>query len=87
MTAVKDIRETPIAPVPPSPEARREALERAVEHLAACGWRPETKPDNVRVLVGHNEFRRLLVQRQWGLRNRRELVEVDKDGEIATRPV
>jgi hypothetical protein len=55
--------------------------------VTAEGWELDTKPDIERVLVGHNRFRRILVRRQWGIRNIRELVDVDKRGAVSTRRV
>jgi hypothetical protein len=85
MTVAQETRDTPA--VPTSAEVRLAALEQAVAELTAEGWGRETKLDNERVLVGHNEFRRLLVRRQWGVRNQRQLVDVDKHGEVRIRPV
>jgi hypothetical protein len=88
---VNTVQETDDAPVvsqtPISAEVREAALDRAVAELAAEGWEPDTKPDVERVLVGHNRFRRILVRRQWGIRNLREMVEVDKRGTVSTRRV
>jgi hypothetical protein len=70
-----------------SDETRRAALERAVADLEAQGWHRDPKRDNERVLVGHNEFRRLLVKARRPLPTRRELVEVDRHGKIATTRV
>jgi hypothetical protein len=72
---------------PVSEELRAAALERAVAEQAAEGWEPETKPDVERVLVGHNQFRRTLVRRQWGIRSLRELIEVDRRGVVSIRRV
>ena len=88
MSVVHEIRDAPVVgETPISAEVREEALDRAVAELAAEGWELETKPDIERVLVGHNRFRRILVRRQWGIRNLRELVEVDKRGTVSTRRV
>lgn len=88
MSVLQEIREAPVVgETPISEEVREEALDRAVAELAADGWELETKPDVERVLVGHNRFRRILVRRQWGIRNLRELVEVDKRGTVSTRRV
>jgi hypothetical protein len=88
VSVLQEIREAPVVgETPISEEVREEALDRAVAELAADGWELETKPDVERVLVGHNRFRRILVRRQWGIRNLRELVEVDKRGTVSTRRV
>lgn len=88
MSVVQEIRDAPVVgETPISAEVREEALDRAVAELAAEGWELNTKPDIERVLVGHNRFRRILVRRQWGIRNLRELVEVDKRGTVSTRRV
>ena len=88
MSAVREIHDAPVAgQTPISAEVREAALERAVAELAAEGWELDTKPDIERVLVGHNRFRRILVRRQWGIRNIRELVDVDKRGAVSTRRV
>ena len=88
MSAVQEIRDAPvIGQTPISAEVREAALDRAVAKLAAEGWELETKPDVVQVLVGHDRFRRILVRRQWSIRNLRELVEVDKRGTVSTRRV
>jgi hypothetical protein len=88
VSAVQDIHEAPVVgQTPISAEVREAALDRAVAELAAEGWKLNTKPDVERVLVGHNRFRRVLVRRQWGFRNLRELVEVDKRGTVSTRRV
>ena len=89
MSTVQEIHEAPVVvdDVPASAEVREAALERAVAELVAEGWKPETKPDIERVLVGHNKFRRLLVRRQWHVRDIREMVEVDKRGAVSTRRV
>ena len=88
MSAVQEIRHAPVVgQTPISAEVRQAALDRAVAKLAAEGWELETKPDVVQVLVGHDRFRRILVRRQWGIRNLRELVEVDKRGTVSTRRV
>ena len=68
-------------------EERHTKLDRAVADLAPKGWTREAKTDYERVLVGHNEFRQLLVRRQWGIRNQRELIEVDREGNISIRPI
>jgi hypothetical protein len=88
VSAVQDIHEAPVVgQTPISAEVREAALDRAVAELAAEGWKLNTKPDVERVLVGQNRFRRVLVRRQWGFRNLRELVEVDKRGTVSTRRV
>lgn len=88
MSAVQEIHDVPVVgQTPISAEVREAALERAVAELAAEGWELNTKPDIERVLVGHNRFRRILVRRQWGIRNIRELVDVDKRGAVSTRRV
>jgi hypothetical protein len=88
MSAVLGIHDAPVVgQAPISAEVRETALDRAVAELTAEGWELETKPDVERVLVGHNRFRRILVRRQWGIRNLRELVEVDKRGTVSTRRV
>jgi hypothetical protein len=88
VSAVQEIQDAPVVGHRPiSAEVREAALDRAVAELAAEGWELETKPDVERVLVGHNRFRRILVRRQWGIRNLRELVEVDKRGTVSTRRV
>jgi hypothetical protein len=88
VSAVQDIHEAPVVgQTPISAEVREAALDRAVAELADAGWKLNTKPDVERVLVGHNRFRRILVRRQWGFRNLRELVEVDKRGTVSTRRV
>jgi hypothetical protein len=69
-----------------SNEERHAVLDRAVADLAPQGWTHETKPDYERVLVGHNEFRQLLVRRR-AIRNQYELVEVDKHGNISIRRI
>jgi hypothetical protein len=88
VSAVQEIQDAPVVgQTPISAEVREAALDRAVAELAAEGWELETKPDVERVLVGHNRFRRILVRRQWGIRNLRELVEVDKRGTVSARRV
>ena len=88
MSAVQAIDEAPVlGKTPVSEEVREAVLARAVAQQGAEGWQPETKPDVERVLVGHNRFRRTLVRRQWGIRNLRELVEVDKRGTVSIRRV
>ena len=88
MSAVREIDDAPVvSQTPISAEVREAALERAVAELAAEGWELNTKPDIERVLVGHNRFRRILVRRQWGIRNIRELVDVDNRGAVSTRRV
>ena len=88
VSAVQEIRDAPvIGQTPISAEVREAALDRAVAKLAAEGWELETKPDVEQVLVGHDRFRRILVRRQWSIRNLRELVEVDKRGTVSTRRV
>jgi hypothetical protein len=84
MTAVKEL---PTVEVGKSTNERKAALERAVADLKAEGHVVETRPDYQKVLVGHNEFRRVLVRRQWGIRRRHELVDVDKKGRISVRKV
>ncbi|HEU5066481.1 MAG TPA: hypothetical protein VFT86_11525 [Gaiellaceae bacterium] len=86
MSATLDLTETPVlGKTPVSAEVRETVLERAVAEQAAEGWEPEKKPDVERVLVGRNKFRRILVRRKWGIRNLRELVEVDKRGTVSIR--
>jgi hypothetical protein len=75
MTTVQDL--------PPSAEMRHAALDNAVAELQAEGWQRDTKRDNERVLVGHNEFRRLLVKHRRPLGTVRELVEIDKHGTVS----
>ena len=88
MSAVQEIRDAPAAGrIPVSEEVREAALDRALAKLAAEGWELEKKPDVVQVLVGHNRFRRILVRRQWGIRNLRKLIEIDKRGTVSTRRV
>jgi hypothetical protein len=88
MSTVQEIHETPVVDdVPVSAEVREAALERAVADLVAEGWEPETKSDIERVLVGHNRFRRLLVRRQWHIREVREVVDVDKRGNVSVQRV
>ena len=69
-----------------SDEGRTDILDRAVAKLEAEGWALETKEDVNRVLVGKNGFRRVLFRKSWG-RNRREVVEVSKRGDVGIRPV
>ena len=73
--------------LPISDETRRATLDRAIADLEAQGWHRDSKRDNERVLVGHNEFRRLLVRARRPLGTRRELVEVDKHGKVSITPV
>lgn len=88
MSPVLEITKAPVLDnAPISAEVREAVLERALAGQLAAGWRPETKPDVERVLVGHNKFRRTLVRRQWGIRNLRELVEVDKRGTVTIQRV
>jgi hypothetical protein len=88
MTTVRDMPEAGVIETAKSTDdERKAALERAVADLTAHGRRVESKPDYQAVLVGHNEFRVALVRRQWGIRPRRELVEVDKRGDISIRQV
>ena len=88
MSAVHEIQHPPHdGQTPISAEVREAALDRAVAELAAEGWKLNTKEDVERVLVGHNRFRRVLVRRRWGIRNLRELVEVDTRGTVSTRRV
>ena len=88
MSAVQEIRDAPVVgQTPISAEVREAALDRAVAELATEGWELDMKPDVKRVLVGHNRFRRILVRRQWGIRNLRELVEVDNRGTVSVRRV
>jgi hypothetical protein len=88
VSAVREIHDAPVVgQTPISAEVREAALERAVAELAAEGWKPDTKPDIQRVLVGHNRFRRILVRRQWGIHNIRELIDVDKRGGVSARRV
>jgi hypothetical protein len=84
--AVTETHERPaLYETPVSDEVRVAALERAVAEQTAEGWGPETKLDVELVLVGHSKFRRTLVRRQWGIRNLRELLEVDKLGTVSIR--
>lgn len=80
---MQNVQETPVRPdeVPLPAELRSAALDHFVAELMQQGWVSETKPDNERVLVGRNEFRRLLVQRRW-IRDRREVVDIDVHGQI-----
>ena len=71
----------PVLELPIDPARRQAALDNAVSERAAEGWALEQHDDYERVLVGHNQFRRLLLKRRGPLK-RRELVEVDKRGEI-----
>jgi hypothetical protein len=87
MTTVQDIPEAGARETTRSTDERKAALERAVADLTAHGRRLESKPDYQAVLVGHNKYRAVLVRRQWGFRDRRELVEVDKQGEVSIRKV
>lgn len=88
VSAVLEINEAPVlGKTPVSAEVREAVLARVVAEQAAEGWEPETKPDVERVLVGRNRFRRILVRRKWGIRNLRELVEVDKRGTVSIRRV
>jgi hypothetical protein len=88
MSAVQQIREAPIVDETPlSAEVRKTVLDRAVAEQGAEGWALETKRDVERVLVGSNEFRRVLVRRQWGIRNVHELVDVNKQGNVSVRHV
>ena len=88
MSALREIHDAPaVGQTPISAEVREAALDRAVAELATEGWELDTKPDIERVLVGHNRFRRILVRRQWGIRNIRELVDVDNRGTVSTRRV
>ena len=75
MTAVQDL--------PLSAETKHATLDRAVAELEAEGWHRDTKRDNERVLVGRNEFRRLLMKQRRPLGTIRELVEVDKHGAVS----
>ena len=87
MSAVQETSEVLIVgETPLSAEVRETVLDRAVAEQAAEGWALETNPDFEQVLVGHNKFRRALVRRQWGIRTVRELVDVDKQGNISIRP-
>ena len=87
MTTVQDIPRADTAETAIRPEARKALLDQAVAELMGRGWRKEKNHDYERVLVGHNGFRVVLVRRQWGIRDRRTLVEVDGRGEVSTRPV
>jgi hypothetical protein len=69
-----------------SSDERTASLERAVEDLTAQGRRV-AKPDYQAVLVGHDDFRVVLVRREWGIRDRFELVDVDREGKISIREV
>jgi hypothetical protein len=78
------MKDAPVAGTAPvSSEVRAAILERAVAEQTAEGWEPDTKPDVQRVLVGYHKFRQILVRRQWGFRNVRELVDVDKRGRVS----
>ena len=82
MSATLDITRDPaLYETPVSDEVRQTVLDRALAEQTAQGWKPDMKADIERVLVGHKKFRRVLVRRQWHVRNLRELVEVDKHGE------
>lgn len=70
-----------------SDEGRTAILGRAVAKFEAEGWALETKQDVNRVLIGKNRFRQVLCRKTWGIRNRREVVEVDKQGNVGIRPV
>ena len=85
MTTMQDIPAVGATEI--TTDERKVALDRTVSKLKSEGHRVESKPDINAVLVGHNEFRVLLVRRQWGIRNRHELVEVDKRGNISIRQV
>ena len=86
MSAVTETHRRPaLYETPVSDEVRVAALERALIQQTAEGWRPETKHDVELVLVGHSKFRRTLVRRQWGIRNLRELLEVDERGTVSIR--
>ena len=86
MSAVQETSEALIVgETPLSAEVRETVLDQAVAEQAAEGWALETNPDVEHVLVGHNKFRRVLVRRQWGIRTVRELVDVDKQGNISIR--
>ena len=86
MSAVQETSEALIVgETPLSAEVRKTVLDRAVAEQAAEGWALETNPDVEQVLVGHNKFRRVLVRRQWGIRTVRELVDVNKQGNISIR--
>ena len=86
MSAVQETSEALIVgETPLSAEVRKTVLDRAVAEQAAEGWALETNPDVEQVLVGHNKFRRALVRRQWGIRTVRDLVDVDKQGNISIR--
>lgn len=74
MTTVQDLF--------PSAETRHATLDCAVADLEADGWHRDTKRDTERVLVGRNEFRRLLVKQRRPLGTMRELVDVDKHGTV-----
>lgn len=87
MSTVQDQAETNVGRTALSGEERRAALERAVAGFVADGWRQERKLDFVRVLVGHNGFRTVLVRRRFGIHDRRQLVEVDTQGNVSIRPV
>ncbi len=75
MTTVQDLF--------PSAETRHATLDRTVAELEAKGWHRDTKRDNEQVLVGRNEFRRLLVKQRRPLGTIRELVDVDKHGTVS----
>ena len=87
MTTALETPTTVVAGVPVPAEVRHAALDRAVAELARKGWTLETKPDYKSVLVGNNEFRQLMTRRQWGIKHQRELVDVDKHGNISIQRV
>lgn len=87
MTTVQERPEAAVLETTQSTEQRKAALASAVEKLTAEGWTVESRPDYQRVLVGHNEFRVALVRRRLGIHDRRELVEVDKEGRVSVRKV
>ena len=88
MSTTLDITRDPaLYETPVSEEVRQAVLDRALAEETAEGWHPDTKSDIERVLVGHNRFRRVLVRRQWHVRNLRELVEVDRHGDLSIHRV
>lgn len=88
MSATLEISRAPaLYDTPVSEEVRQAVLDRAFAEQTAEGWEPDTKADVERVLVGHNRFRRVLIRRQWGVRNMRELIEVDRHGKLSIRRV
>jgi hypothetical protein len=56
-----------------STEERKALLARQVQNSVAQGRRVESQGD----------FRAVLVRRQWGMREKREVVEVDEYGNVS----